>query len=307
MPSSAPIAHAMRGGVVDNIYRGSMVIAGVDGGVVAAVGDPMKVAYIRSAGKPLQALTLIELGGAERYGLAPAEIAIVCASHCGGDLQVATVRSILAKAGVPEDALQSGSGIRDNCSGKHAGMLVLAKMLGHPLASYRATDHPIQEAILATVSEMCGLPVPEIRVGVDGCGAPIFAMPLKHMAMGYARLANPDGLPPARAAACRAIAAAMQAHPEMVGGLAWKDITGNRIVAKGGAAGCYCIGFLAREAGFAMKIDDGSSEPVLPAVFEWLARLGYVASEEHERFLEQDPLTIRSRAGELCGEIRLLL
>lgn len=127
----------------------------LDGSAVAAVGDPMKVAYIRSAGKPLQALTLIALGGAEQYGLTPAEIAIVCASHSGGDLQVATVRSVLAKAGVPEQALKAGSGIRDNCSGKHAGMLALAKMLGHPLSSYRATDHPIQEAILKTVSEMC--------------------------------------------------------------------------------------------------------------------------------------------------------
>ena len=306
MAESVPIAHAIRGGVIDNIHRGSMVIAALDGSVVAAVGDPMKVAYIRSSGKPLQALTLIELGGAERYGLTPAEIAIVCASHCGGDLQVATVRSVLAKAGVPEDALQAGSGIRDNCSGKHAGMLALAKMLGHPLGHYRATDHPIQEAILRTVSEMCGLPVPEIRVGVDGCGAPIFAMPLRHMAIGYARLANPDGLPPARAAACRAIAAAMQAHPEMVGGLAWKDITGDRIVAKAGASGCYCIGFLRREAGFAMKIDDGSAAATLPALFELLERCGYVAADEHQRVLEQHPLTITNRAGEPCGTLELV-
>ena len=306
MAESVPIAHAIRGGVIDNIHSGSMVIAALDGSVIASVGDPMKVAYIRSAGKPLQALTLIELGGAERYGLTPAEIAIICASHCGGDLQVATVRSVLAKAGVPDDALQSGSGIRDNCSGKHSGMLALAKMLGHPLPNYRATDHPIQEAILKTVSEMCGLPVPEIRVGVDGCGAPIFAMPIKHMATGFARLANPDWLPPARAAACRAIAAAMQAHPEMVGGLAWKDITGDRIVAKAGASGCYCVGLLAREAGFAMKIDDGSSTAALPALFEFLARRGYVTPTEHEHFLTLHPLTIANRAGEPCGEVKLL-
>jgi len=131
-------------------------------------------------------------------------------------------------------------------------------------------------------------------------------MPLTRMALGYARLANPERLPPARAAACRAIAAAMQTHPEMVGGLAWKDITGNRIVAKAGASGCYCIGFLARQAGFAMKVDDGSSAALLPALFEWLRRVGYLTSEEHERFLERDPLTIRNRAGERCGEIVLV-
>jgi len=306
MPGSVPIAHAVRGGVIDNVYRGSIVLVGLDGAVRASVGDPGKVAYIRSAGKPLQALALLERGGAEHYGLTDGEIAIVCASHCGGPRQVATVRSVLRKAGIAEDALQSGKGIEDNCSGKHAGMLALAKMLGHPLPGYRATDHPIQTAILSTVSQMCGLAVGEIRVGVDGCGAPIFAMPLRHMAWAYARLANPQGLGEARAAACRAIVAAMQAHPEMVGGLAWKDITGGKVVGKSGASGCYCAGFVGRGAGCAMKVDDGSSEAVLPALFRFLERHGCVDADEAGRFVAQNSPAILNRAGEPCGTLELL-
>ena len=306
MPDSVPIAYEMRGGVIDNVHCGSMVIVDLAGNVLAWVGDPMKVAYIRSAGKPLQGLALMELGAAEKYGLTPAEIAIICASHSGGDLQVATVRSVLGKADLPEHALKSGSGIRDNCSGKHSGMLALAKLLGHPLENYRATDHPIQGKILATVSEMCGLPIAEIRVGIDGCGAPIFAMPIKHMAQGYARLANPGGLADHRAAACRQIMSAMQAHPEMVGGFAWKDYTGDRIVAKSGAAGCYCVGMVGRNAGFAMKLDAGSSAAVQPAVFEMLRRHGYVTSDEQQRFLDAHPTEIRNRANEPCGELRMV-
>jgi L-asparaginase II len=219
---------------------------------------------------------------------------------------VAAVRRVLKKADISAEALQSGTGIEDNCSGKHAGMLALAKMLGHPLEGYRATDHPIQTAILETVSEMCGLAVAEIRVGTDGCGAPIFAMPLENMALAFARLANPEELPPARAAACRAIVAAMQAHPELVGGLAWKDITGDRIVGKSGAAGCYCAGFVGRGAGCAMKIDDGSGAASLPALFRLLERNGYVSEAEGEGFLAENPLTIRNRAGETCGALELV-
>lgn len=298
-----PIGHVLRGGVVDNVHRGALVIADTKGSVVSAVGDPMRRAFIRSAGKPLQALALIERGGAERYGLTPEEIAIVCASHSGGPAQVAAVRSVLAKAEIPEEALQAGSGIKDNCSGKHSGMLALAKMLGHPLESYCSRDHDIQGLILQAVSEMCGLPKEEIGVAIDGCGAPIFVMPLLNMATGYARLANPDGLTDARAEACRKIVAAMQAHPEMVGGLDLRPFTNHKIVAKSGASGCYCLGLLQRGAGFAMKVADGSSTPVHAACFEFLRRNGYVTPEEHEALLAQCSPIVRNRRNDVVGRL----
>jgi len=306
MDHCVDIAHAIRGGMVDNIHRGSMVVADTKGAVLAAAGDPMKRAFIRSAGKPLQAIALLEQGGAEKFDLTPPEIAIICASHSGGPEQVETVRSVLKKADIPEDALRSGSGIKDNCSGKHSGMLTLAKMLGHPLENYRAPDHPIQQIIRKTVTEMCGLAADEMAVAIDGCGAPIFGMPLRNMATAYARLANPGDLPWARAEACVEITASMQAHPEMVGGPDWSALTGDKIVAKSGASGCYCAGVLAKNAGFAMKIDDGSAVASLPACFEMLKRHSYVTEEEHRRFLDQHSLEVRNRAGELVGELKLV-
>lgn len=305
MAESVVLACEVRGGIVDNIYRGSIAVSDTNGGIVASIGDPMKVAFLRSSGKPLQAIAFVERGGAERYGLTPPEIAILCASHSGGPAQVATVRSILAKAGIPEEAIKSGSGIKDNCSGKHAGMLALAKMTGHPLENYRAPDHPIQQIIRAVVSEMCGIALADLRVAVDGCGAPIFAMPVRNMALAYARLANPDALPPPRAQACRTITAAMQAHPEMVGGLDWRRLTNGKIMAKAGASGCHCVGILGRGTGLAMKVDDGASAPIYAACFEMFRRQGYITAEEHRAFLAEHPPTVRNRAGEIVGEIQL--
>ena len=306
MPDSVLLARSVRGGIEDDVYRGSMVIADTEGKVLTAVGNAEKRAFIRSSGKPLQVLAFVEQGGAERFGLTPAEIAILCASHAGADMHVATVGAVLAKAGIPLSALGSGGGIRDNCSGKHAGMLAFARMLDQPLTGCRATDHPLQREILRTISELCGLPQAEIGVAVDGCGAPIFAMPLRNMAIGYARLANPDGLPPERAHACRTISAAMQAHPEMVGGLDWTLIAPGKFVAKAGAAGCYCVGIVGRNAAFAMKVDDGSALPVHPACVELLTREGYLTAEERQRFLELHPPAVTNRCGEVVGELEIV-
>jgi len=306
MAESVPIAHATRDGMVDNIHRGSMVIVDTDGAVLHAVGDPMKKAFIRSAGKPLQAIAFIEQGGAEEFGLTPPEVAIICASHSGGEPQLAAVRGILEKADIPEDAVRAGASIKDNCSGKHAGMLAFAKMQGHSLDGYRAPDHPVQQQILATVSAMCGLAAEEIAVAVDGCGAPIFGMPIANMATGYARLANPDGLEWNRAEACIKIAAAMQAHPEMVGGMDWSPIASDKIVAKSGASGCYCAGLLGAHAGFAMKIDDGSSAPVHAACVEMLRRHGHLTDAQRDRFLEERPTIVKNREGTVVGDLKLV-
>jgi len=184
-------------------------------------------------------------------------------------------------------------------------MLAFAKLLGHPLDMYRSTDHPIQREVLSTICAMSDLALDEIGVAIDGCGAPIFHMPLRNMATAYARLANPEDLPPRRAQACHTISAAMQAHPEMVGGLDWTPIAPGKFVAKAGAAGCYCIGIVGRGAGFAMKVDDGSALPVHPACVDFLEREGYVTSEEHRRYLELHPQTVKNRRGEVVGQLEV--
>jgi len=306
MNKTVELVHAVRGGVIDNVYRGCAAVVHLGGEVRFSLGDPEYRAFIRSAGKPLQAIALVELGGVEAFGLTDDELAIICASHSGGELQVRTVRSILRKIGVEESALQAGSGIRDNCSGKHAGMLALARLRGFPTEGYSQRDHPIQALILERVSAMSGLPVDEIDVAIDGCGAPIFAMPIRNMALAYACLANPEGLPHDRAEAARRIVPAMQNHPELVGGLDFRPICDAKVVAKAGASGCYCAGFCGKGLGFAMKVADGSSMPTLMVFFDVARRVGLIDEDEFARFLQGHSQVIQNRRGEAVGENRIV-
>jgi L-asparaginase II len=306
MRDSVVLAHAMRGEVVDNVYRGCVAVVDTGGDVRFALGDPEYRAFIRSAGKPLQALALVELGGVEAYDMDDAELAIICASHSGKALQVQTVRRLLGKIGVAESSLRAGSGITDNCSGKHAGMLALAKLQGHHIDGYMERDHPIQTVILERVSELCGLPPAEVEVATDGCGAPIFAMPLRNMALGYARLANVGDLPPARAQAIERIARAMRRHPEMVGGLDFDAICSAEVVAKSGAAGCHCIGFCGKQAGLAIKVADGSPAATLPVMFEVARRQGLIEEADFARFTEACPPLVKNRRGQVVGEVRIV-
>ena len=305
MIETPELMHALRGGVVDNVYRGCVAVVDEDGQLRFALGDPDYHAFIRSSAKPLQALALVEQGGIEAFGFDDAELAIICSSHSGGDLQIQTVRRVLEKIGMDESDLLAGSGIADNCSGKHAGMLALARLRGYPTEGYLECDHPIQTLIMERISAMCGLPTEEIDVAVDGCGAPIFAMPLRNMAIGFARLANTDRLPPPTAQAAQRVVQAMQKHPELIGGLDFRPLCGEKVVAKSGASGCYCAGFRQKGLGLAMKIADGSSEPILPIFFEVARRLGLLAEDEFARFIEVHPPTIGNRRNETVGEMRI--
>ncbi len=300
------LVRVMRGGVVDNVHRGCVAVADTDGQVLFSLGDPDYRAFIRSSAKPLQTMALVELGGMEAFGFDEAELAIICASHSGGDVQIRAVRRVLEKIGLDESALRAGSGIRDNCSGKHAGMLALAKLRGYPIEGYTECGHPIQSLILERISALCGLPTEEIDVAVDGCGAPIFAMPLRNMALGYARLANFEWLPKAGARAARQIVQAVQNHPELVGGLDFRGICGKKVVAKSGASGCYCAGFRQKGLGLALKIADGAPEPILPLFFEVARHLKLIGADEFARFAATHPPVVENRCGEVVGELQVV-
>lgn len=303
MSGSQLLVCETRGGLTDNAHLGTAVVADVDGKAVFCAGEAGKRAFLRSAGKPLQALAFVEAGGVEAYGLTKAELAIICASHRGGKLQVETVRSILNKVGLKESDLRAGSGIQDNCSGKHSGMLAFAKLLGHPTEGYWERQHPIQKVIVETVSAMCGLAANEMGVAVDGCGAPIFEMPVLNMAVGYARLANPDGLGPKRVEAARKILDAMQEHPEMVGGVDLRPFCGRKLVAKSGASGVYCAGAVGQNLGFAVKLHDGSAIGLTHVLFVVLGKLGVLTGAEVERFKAQTPALVKNRRGDVVGEV----
>ena len=300
-----PLLYTTRDGVVDNIHRGSAAVVDCDGKVRKAFGDPGKLAFLRSSAKALQAIALVERGGVEKFGFTDAELALICASHAGQDIHVATVGGILGKIGCAQSDLHAGSGIRDNCSGKHSGMLALCRLLGFPVTDYRSPTHPIQKVIRQTVANMCGLKPSQLKVAVDGCGAPIFGMPVRNMATAYARLATPDALPPERRRACQKIARAMMAHPEMVGGLDLRAICPGKVVAKSGASGVYCAGLVGAGLGFATKIDDGSGAPHHLVFFALMLRMKRISQKEFNAYVRQSPLDVKNRCGDTVGRIEV--
>ena len=257
-------------------------------------------------------------GAAEALGLTDEEIAITCASHSGEDLHLSRVRSLLDKAGLSEENLQSGphppfyapaaarlarSGespdpIHGNCSGKHAGMLALCAYEGWSLRDYRQSDHPVQRRILETVAEICGVKQDEVLLGGDGCGVPSFAMPLRGLATGFARLATGEGLSARLTDACGRVREAMRANPHLVAGTGRFDtklMESTDLVVKGGAEGVFACGSL-EGWGMALKVSDGASRAVRPAVLAILARRGVELSLA-------EVSELRDLHGEVVGEI----
>jgi L-asparaginase II len=286
-----PIFELTRGQVVESVHFGAFAVVDSHGRLLSSLGDPQLVTYLRSSAKPFQALPFIERGGHEKFGLTPKEIALMCASHSGTDEHVETVKGIQAKIGVGVDDLLCGmhdpihqatrdamllrgeqtTPYRHNCSGKHTGMLAHARLRGLPTANYLDFHHPIQETILQAFAEMCDFPAEKVELGIDGCSAPNFAIPLYNAAYGFARLCDPFALDEKRAAACRTITSAMMAHPEMVGGPERFDtrlmqVGAGKIVVKGGAEGYQALGLLpgalgvdSLGIGIAIKISDGDA------------------------------------------------
>ena len=332
-----PIFELTRGAIVETIHYGAIAIVNATGELVASYGDPNTVTYLRSSAKPIQALSFIENGGQEYYNLTPREIALICASHSGTDEHVAVLLGIQQKAGVSESDLLCGTHSpldkttdealrergekptpnRHNCSGKHSGMLAYARMLGQPAADYINPQHPVQQRILQAFSEMSGLPVEQIAIGIDGCSAPNFAVPLYNAALAIARLCDPENAAPAlskqRVVACHKIAQAMTSNPDMVGGPNSFDThlmtaTEGGILSKGGAEGYQVLGILpgvlakgSPGLGIAFKISDGDlkshtrpvSDPrgqARPAVaVEILRQLGALSPQMLESLSEYGP------------------
>ena len=317
LPEDAPLAAVTRGALVESVHRGRLAACNSDGDILQAVGDPEAYIYPRSSAKPFQALPLVLSGGADAFGLTDRELAVACASHNAERPHLAAVRSILEKAGLTEDDLQSGahlpmyepeadrlirSGeeprpIHGNCSGKHAGMLAACVHEGYETATYRDPGHPIQRRILDLIAEVCGLREDEVLVAGDNCGVPAFALPLKSFATGIARIATGTALPDELAGAALRIRDAMREHPFMVAGTERLDtelMGSTNLLVKGGAEAVLAVG--SKEGwGMALKISDGSERAVRPAA---LAALGGLGVE-----VPKAVASVRGLHGETVGEI----
>ena len=260
-----------------------------DDEVVAAAGDPELVTFFRSSAKPIQALQLVRA----RPDLDDRLVAIACASHRAEPAQLEAVRDLLAAGGNTEDDLEVGlqegrppERIFHNCSGKHAGMLAVCRARDWPTAGYRLPEHPLQQAILAEITDAAGQAP---ATGVDHCSVVTFALPLERMADVFSRLGERQG-------AAR-ILRAMRAYPELVGGEGSLDTELMQShpgwVAKGGAEGLLC-GITPDGAGFVLKSEDGAFRALGPA----LASL-------HPELEEFARVPIENSRGEEVGEVVL--
>jgi len=322
-----PLVELTRGPLVESVHNGAVVIVDAQGKMIAGLGDPRLVVHLRSSAKPFQLLPLIERGGAEAFSLSHEEIAIMCASHSGTDEHLAVIRRLQEKIGVQESELlcgvhppvheatwqamlkrgESPTPNRHNCSGKHTNMLAQAILMGAPRENYIDPGHPVQQQILRTLGEMCDYPVGQIVIGIDGCSAPVFALPLFNVALGYARLSDPRALSPKRAEACRKITTAMTAAPFMVAGPGRFDtlimtLGQGKIIAKAGAEGYQGIGILpgalapdSPGVGIAFKIADGDpngrARPVVAIeILRQLGLLNETQITEHLAELAARPL-----------------
>ena len=311
----------LRGGWVEAVHEVHVAVADSSGGLVARAGDPELVTFWRSAAKPFQALPLVADGAADRFGLTSEELALACASHSSEPAQVARVRELLGKIGCSERDLLCGphqplsdrvaqdyqtrgvrlTAIYSNCSGKHAGMLALARHHGWPTEFYTRLEHPVQQRCLAEVSRWTEVPAAEIKTAVDGCGVVCFGLPLKNMALAYARLGPDAG---ASHLASR-IVEAMLRHPELIAGegrpcTEMMRAHPARVITKVGAEGVYCALLPQERLGLALKVTDGHAVASALAMAAVLEELG----------LRPRPASLTARPsvntrGETVGELRV--
>ena len=318
-----------RGPLTDLCYFGNVAVCDHTGKLLYYAGDPAIEAFARSSAKPMQAFSVFESGAVSRFNLSDDEVSLICASHNGEDMHINAVRAVLGKAGVPESALLCGahypgyrpasdaliregkqpSPVHNNCSGKHAGMLITAVSYGEDYSDYPNKNHPVQRRILQNMGSICEYPADKIITGIDGCGVPTLAVPLQKFAHGTARMAKPETLGDKSYIAER-IAAAMNAHPEMMSGTGRScakimRAADGKLFMKSGADGYYMCGVRGEGIGIAIKMINDASNVSAMALIETLRQLGVLTDRQLSRltpaFYNIENKNVR---GETVGTVR---
>ena len=315
MVNSPLTVHVYRGETVESSHAVHCMVMDKDGDILESWGDRERLVSPRSSLKPLQTIPLVESGALDAFNLGAEEIALACASHNAEPVHIEKVAAWLERIGLSVDDLECGghlslnkerahemirngeemTGLLSDCSGKHTGMLTTARHQGHAIENYVAFDHPVQKQIFETISEMADYDVSGGACGTDGCSAPNPAIPLRNLTRAFTRLANPEALSDARAAACRRIVKAMAEHPYLLAGkdrfntILIEESQGN-IICKLGAEGNYMA--LVRDKGLViyLKTEDGAleraSHPVLGAVLNKFNAIDAQTDEAVSRFTQ---------------------
>lgn len=267
--------------------------------------------FTRSAAKPFIAAAVLRAGTAERFGFDAREIAIMCGSHAGEPEHVAVVEGIPAKIGATPDDLRCGGDppLRNNCSGKHAGILALTQLLGAPFEGYLDPEHPAQQTILAFCARIFGEPLGPERLAIDGCGIPNFAVTLRSGARAFARLARPESLDDNHdRAVLQRVGDAMARHPWFVGGTQRFDTdlmtVAPAILAKVGAEGVHGTAAGAAGLGLMLKVVDGARRAAAPAATALLRHIGAIDARAVEALASHARPAVHNVAGRAIGEVR---
>lgn len=320
---SIEIVHVLRGNKVESIHRGDIVIVDINKNILFEYGNGYKRTFWRSAAKPFQAIPMIEAGGIEKFKFTKSEIALICSSHGGEKKHVETVRNILKKIGKTINNLDCGISnpmhsktyiemlkkgekfIKANnpCSGKHSGMLALGVLRKYNLENYILINHKIQQEMLKSISNVTELEIEDIDLAIDGCGVPVFGLPIYNMALSYAKLADEN-----RMKSLKKISDAMIENPYYVAGTDRLDTiimeeTKGKVLAKLGAESVYCMSIINKGIGIAMKTEDGSYRTLDAVIPSLLLKHGYIENQEYENIIKRVKVNIKNHRNEIVGRI----
>jgi L-asparaginase II len=325
------LAKVIRGDTVESAHRGHLIVINGSGEAVVSIGDPKAVTFFRSAAKPFQAIPCITSGAADAFNFSEEEIALACASHSGESRHVRIAGLMLERIGLNEAHLHCGSHLpfyekeaermlrageyatqlHNNCSGKHAAMLAVAKHIEADIGTYELLENPVQQKILNAVSQFSEIPVNKIHLATDGCVAPNFALPLQAMATAFMNLIRPERFDQETRSAAERIVSAMLNHPELIGGSERLDTmlmqaAEGRIISKVGADGVWLCAVLPSEKyptglAIALKIEDGDDRRARPVIaVEVLRRLGILSAKD---LADVSPMPLKNRRGDVVGSV----
>ncbi len=325
------IVEEHRGGKLENTHQGMICIVNDKKEVIYQKGNIASHVFYRSAMKPIQAIPIFSTGIIEKYQLSQREAALFTASQRGESYHQEALISLLGKLGLSESSLICGESyplndepkeqylwhhkekrkLFHNCAGKHLGFLAYAKEKGLDLHSYADANHPLQQEILAQVASLSETSIENIHEGVDGCGAPVYGVPLKNMAISYLKFAAPDLFQNKETAqAVVKIGEVMHEHPEIVAShnfICTVLLQDPNIIAKGGAQGVYCLALKKERISIAVKVMSGS-ELVWPVLIaEILKKLTYSNPQTIERLLAIRSEDILNDNGIPIGETKVKL
>ena len=326
------VVHVLRGDILESRHLCEAAVCDVEGRLHAGTEHSRRFTTLRSSAKPFQLLALVERGWADHWRFGDEQLAIMAASHTGSAYHRALVAGILERLGLEPRHLACGyhdpidpeslaevrldpglrSPIYNNCSGKHAGMLALARAEGWPVEGYERPDHPVQQAIKRVMIDLCGVPSDELKTATDDCGVPVFATSLPVMARLYARLAAALDAGEARERALHRIRTAMTSYPQAVGGAQrfstrLMEVLRGRMVAKGGAEGLECMGLQGRGLGLVVKCEDGAHRAAAPAAIALLDQLGILQEAERGQLEDLRAPRLRNHAGVEVGHLEALV